>query len=146
MHGVYCTLAHSQAPFPSFSYYTSTLHEKSWGVELGNEAIYIARVRVLHLLAHKWNNIGTVLRVRNLDTIRKKFPTEPQRCLIAMLSDWLNGQYDTQRAVPPSWRMVVYALADRGGGDHRQRAEYVAKNHKGICMTVHVIYPTRNTG
>ena len=109
-------------------------------------------VRVLHLLAHKWNNIGTVLRVRNLDTIRKKFPTDPERCLIAMLSDWLNGQYDTQRAKPPSWRTVVYALADRGGGDHRQRAEYVAKNHKGICMTVYVIIiiifhsKTRHTG
>ena len=93
-------------------------------------------VRVLQPLENKWENIGTVLRVRNLDTIKKKFPTEPQRCLIAMLSDWLNGQYDTQRGKPPSWWMVVFALADRGGGDNRQRAEYVAKNHKGICVLI----------
>ena len=91
-------------------------------------------VRALQPLENKWENIGIVLSVQNLDTIKKKFPTEPQRCLIAMLSNWLNRQYDTQRAEPPSWRMVVYALADRSGGDHRQRAEYVAKNHKGICV------------
>ena len=68
----------------------------------------------------------------DLHTIDSMHPTNPRECLQAVLEKWLQKGYDHQRYGPPTWKMLVRAVAEPAGGDNITLAEQIARNHQGI--------------
>ena len=84
----------------------------------------------------KWRNLCLALRVSssNLSTIDEKRRGDPDTCLQDGLSLWLQGHYNADTHGPPTWRMLVDAVANSAGGDDHTLAVEIAKNHKGELL------------
>ena len=50
-------------------------------------------------------------------------------CLFQTISEFLRMNYDTETHGVPSWRLIVIALAHKTGGDNKELAIEVAKEH-----------------
>ena len=55
-------------------------------------------------------------------------------CLQEVLAKWLKKAYDTTRFGPPSWELLVAAVAHPAGGNNRALAEQIANKHNGKCI------------
>lgn len=89
-------------------------------------------VRHLVDVAHDWEKIGQVLSVRNIRTIKATY-SDPQHCLVVMLSDWLNMAYDKKKhPEAPCGSKLVFAIADKEGGCNLQLARSLQTKIHGI--------------
>ena len=77
----------------------------------------------------QWYNIGVHFRIdtNRLDEIKKKNRRDCDRCLTAMVAEWLKS--NSPRTGPPTWRTVVIAIAAQVGGNNPREAEEVAKHY-----------------
>ena len=98
-------------------------------------------------LAGRWPSICIVLRLlpSDRDTIARDCRDVPRDCLMEVLIKWLQRCYDTTRYGPPTWRMLVAAVANSVGGDNPGLAREIARNHPGediytymYLITLHV--------
>ena len=61
------------------------------------------------------------------------FPPENHVCgMISIIDAWLKDNYEDER-LKPCWCSVVYAVADRVGGNNPAAARNIAKKWKGMC-------------
>ena len=84
-------------------------------------------------LAGRWPSISLALRLlpSDNDTIARGCRDVPRDCLTKVLSKWLQRGYDTSRHGPPTWQMLVAAVANSAGGDNPGLAKQIAENHQG---------------
>ena len=91
-------------------------------------------------LAGRWPSICIALRLlpSNRDTIARGCHDVTEECLMEVLIKWLQRCYDTKRHGPPTWQMLVAAVANSAGGDNPALAKQIAENHQGedthTCM------------
>ena len=71
--------------------------------------------------------------------INAMYPSNPSDCLRAVVTKWLQKAYDYHVHGPPTWRMLVEAVADPAGGDNVALAEEIARNHQGKSCSLSVI-------
>lgn len=90
--------------------------------------------REIASLAGKWKNMYSALRIQPPDTARiaAAYHNNPDVCLRAVLLEWLQKSYECQIYGPPTWRMLVKAVAEPAGGDNIILAESIARRHQGI--------------
>ena len=81
----------------------------------------------------KWNNLCLALRISpgDLSAVEEKRHGDVVACLRDGLSLWLQGCYDKVKYGPPTWRMLVDAVANSAGGDDHSLALEIAKEHRG---------------
>ena len=84
-------------------------------------------------LAGRWPSISFALRLlpSDKDTIARSCRDIPGDCLREVLSKWLQRCYDTKKYGPPTWQMLVAAVANSAGGDNPGLAREIARNHPG---------------
>ena len=87
-------------------------------------------------LAGRWPSISFALRLlpSDKDTIARSCRDIPGDCLREVLSKWLQRCYDTTRHGPPTWQMLVAAVANSAGGDNPGLAREIARSHPGEDM------------
>ena len=81
-------------------------------------------------MAHNWRGVGLALRLHPdlLNTVEADCRgSGVERCLEKTLSEWLQKAYDTTRFGPPSWRLLVAAVADPAGGNNHALAEEITR-------------------
>lgn len=94
----------------------------------------------LREVADKWESIGEALRLSPdlLEKIAANNKDEKRR-LKTVLTEWLNQSYNVSRFGPPSWNLLVEAVAHPDGGDNRALAEKIAqKSSIWNCLTMYV--------
>ena len=86
-------------------------------------------------VAHNWRGVGKALRLHPdlLNRIGKDRSDVTER-LEEVLTEWLKKAYDTTRFGPPSWELLVAAVAHPAGGNNRALAEQIANKHNGKCI------------
>ena len=92
-------------------------------------------------MAHNWKGVGEALRLHPdlLNRIQADHPTNVTECLSAVLTEWLKKAYNTSRFGPPSWKLLVAAVANPAGGNDRALAERIAQKYNGKLKTlIHV--------
>ena len=57
--------------------------------------------------------------------------TDVESRLERALSEWFNEEYDTKHFGPPSWQLLVAAVAHRAGGRNPALAKQIARRHNG---------------
>ena len=62
-------------------------------------------------MADQWMTLGVQLDIPKpkLNSIEVKYQSDPRRCLLEMLEEWLKQQVD-----PPSWTDIVNAVESLG--------------------------------
>jgi hypothetical protein len=82
-------------------------------------------------VAAHWEGIWLALRLPFGDchTTRNDCNGNADRCLRATVEKWLNRNYNTDKHGKPSWKMLVQAVADPCGGEHKAHAEQIAQKH-----------------
>ena len=92
--------------------------------------------RELLEVANNWRNIGEALRLHPdmLSRIQADHPGDVRGCLTEVLTEWLKEGYDTTRFGPPTWKLLVEAVADPVGGDNRALAQWIAQKYNGKYM------------
>ena len=98
--------------------------------------------RKLLEVAHNWKGVGEALRLKPalLRRIQANHPTDVTECLSAVLAEWLKKAYNTTRFGPPSWKLLVAAVADPAGGNDRALAERIVQRHKGKYYMPYVYF------
>ena len=88
----------------------------------------------VHDVAHKWKDLGKALRLRPavLNRIKADRP-DCKSCLEEALTEWLQQAYNTERFGPPSWKMLVAAVAHPSGGNNNALAQQIASKYNGRC-------------
>ena len=83
-------------------------------------------------VAQNWESVGMTLRLKPalLSRIQANHPTV-EECFTKVLTEWLNESYNTSLFGPPSWKLLVAAVADPAGGNNRALAEQIAKKFNG---------------
>ena len=86
-------------------------------------------------VAHNWREVGMALRLHPdlLNRIGEDRSNVTKR-LEEVLTEWLKKAYDTTRFGPPSWELLVAAVAHPAGGSNHALAEQIAKKHNGKCI------------
>ena len=81
----------------------------------------------------KWNNLCLALRISHddLSAVEEKRHGNVVACLRDGLSLWLQGCYNKVKYGPPTWRMLVDAVANSAGGDDHSLALEIAEKHRG---------------
>ena len=84
-------------------------------------------------VAHNWEGVGMALRLKPalLSRIQANHHGDVEECLTAALTEWLNKSYNTERFGPPSWKLLMAAVANPAGGNDRALAERIAQKYKG---------------
>ena len=92
--------------------------------------LFDVKCELLHV-AHNWKGVGEALRLNPalLNRIQADHPGDVIKCLTAVLTKWLNELYDTSRFGPPSWKLLVAAVADPAGGNDLVLAEQIAQKY-----------------
>ena len=77
----------------------------------------------------EWYNIGVHFRihVNILDQIKRENRSDCDRCLTAMIAEWLKSS--PTRVDSPTWKKVVAAIASRVGGDNPSEAKRIAEDY-----------------
>ena len=89
--------------------------------------------RELFKVGHNWRSVGEALRLHpdSLSRIQADHPGDVRACLTEVLTEWLKERYDTTRFGPPSWKLLVEAVADPAGGDNCALAQKIAQRFNG---------------
>lgn len=91
---------------------------------------YVVRVFHEEDLEANWQSIGQTLQV----TYSKQPNDDDAKCcLLHILANWLKGQ-TTLNHPPPSWKGVVWVIADPDGGGTVPGARRVAARFRGIFV------------
>ena len=82
-------------------------------------------------MAARWKGFGLSMGLRSdtLDRIEGDY-RKVDDCLQALLNEWLK-QENTLRG-PPSWQLLVDAVASPAGGNNQALAQQIARRHNGI--------------
>ena len=80
----------------------------------------------------KWKSIGKALRLKPsvLESIEADC-RDVKSSMDKVLTKWLNQSYNVSRFGPPSWKLLVAAVAHPNGGDNRALAERIAQKYNG---------------
>ena len=83
-------------------------------------------------VAYNWRGVGNALRLHP-DLLKgiEADHSDVKRRLERVLTEWLKKAYNTTRFGPPSWQLLVAAVAHPAGGNDRALAEEIAKRHNG---------------
>ena len=83
-------------------------------------------------LAGRWQSMcnGLKLLPSDRDSIALKCHNDPENCLMEVMNKWLQKSYDTERHGPPTWQMLVAAVASCAGGNNPALAKEIAENHQ----------------
>ena len=83
-------------------------------------------------MASRWKGFGLALGLRSdvLDRIEGDY-RKVDDCLQALLQEWV-AKTETLRG-PPSWQLVVDAVASPAGGNNQALAQDIARRHNGIA-------------
>ena len=78
-----------------------------------------------------WYNLCLALRVSDddLSAIKKEQASDIDACLCKGLSLWLKGGYDMEKYGPPTWRVLVDAVANSSGGNNYALALKIADQY-----------------
>ena len=76
-----------------------------------------------------WTALGLPAEERHATRVENN--NDCDKCLMATIEIWLKQNYDTERHGKPSWKMLVQAVCDPGGGNNRELAERIAKKYEG---------------
>ena len=79
----------------------------------------------------KWKHIGLTLRLDTgqLDAIERD-KVNCEDCLTEVLTQWLKGNYNTERFGEPSWEMLARAVGHRSGGNDPTLAREIKRRHE----------------
>ena len=85
-------------------------------------------LRALTNIQYKWEFLAIQLGLpqKIIETAKFKYPQDPNGCLMYVLKQWLQGNYDTEQFGYPSWRRVCEVTAETAGGDNRALAHEIA--------------------
>ena len=90
-------------------------------------------------IASRWHSLGIHFTIP--PDLLDKFSRESRNvsdqssyCLTCVLVEWLNNWND--RYGPPTWRLVVIAVASRVGGDNPRVAENIGKECMSKCCSL----------
>ena len=80
----------------------------------------------------KWKSIGKALRLKpsELESIAADCK-DVKSSMDKVLTKWLNQSYNVCRFGPPSWKLLVAAVAHPNGGDNHALAEWIAQKYNG---------------
>ena len=81
----------------------------------------------LHDVAPNWRGLGEALRLR--PAVLRTIEADKSDCrsrLREALTEWLQQAYNTERFGPPSWKMLVAAVAHPSGGNNNALAQQIA--------------------
>ena len=86
-----------------------------------------------------WKAIGVAFRLKasKLREIEEVNRGNLKDCLIDILTNWLNRNYNVDKFGEPSWRRVVEVIANPAAGDNTVHAKSIADAHQ--CKCVHII-------
>lgn len=73
--------------------------------------------------------IGLGLPPHQLDTIRRRFPTDIDQAFAEVLLTWLKHCYNTEKHGPPTWQRLVEAVDSPAGGNNHALARTIAAHH-----------------
>ena len=81
-------------------------------------------------LASRWDELCLFLHLPmgTSDTIKEKHPTKELSCLSEALKLWILQKYKTQRYGPPTWKMLLGAIAKID----EDLFKTLAKEHQGM--------------
>ena len=87
-------------------------------------------------MAHNWKGVGMALRLKPalLSRIQADHPADVKECLTEALTEWLNRSYNTISFGPPSWKLLVAAVANPAGGIDHALAEWIAEKYNGKML------------
>ena len=88
----------------------------------------------LHDVAPNWRGLGEALRLR--PAVLRTIEADKSDCrsrLREALTEWLQQAYNTERFGPPSWKMLVAAVAHPSGGNNNALAQQIASKYNGRC-------------
>ncbi len=76
----------------------------------------------------RYYEIGTMLHLRSaaLDSIRNRSTTDAM-AMSSVVEEWLNQMYNTVRFGPPTWKVLVDAVANPNGGNNSKSSEEIAQ-------------------
>lgn len=94
-------------------------------------------MRAVYDVVDKWESVARFLQVKAIDQIREDYQGEEER-MTAVLSAWLKGETQEGKAPSPSWKSVVWVVADRDGGDNPTLAEHIVQNSSSKQALVHM--------
>ena len=79
----------------------------------------------------KCYDIGSALRLGEdrLAKIQSECPADTTRALVMIIDYWLIKNYDKKRHGDPTWKALVKAVKSPFGGDDKELAEKIAKDH-----------------
>ena len=79
----------------------------------------------------KWKSIGFALHLKpkSLDGIETRYNGDPPACLAAIVTEWLNRNYNVKRFGEPTWQHLVEAVGHPAGGVNVALAREIARNH-----------------
>lgn len=98
-------------------------------------------VKAVHSLSRYNHGIGLCLHVHHLEEIEARFRRDPLKCLIAVLNNWLKQAVGSDGdPEPPTWRRLVYVVADPLGGNNQAVAANIAQNYEGMLMLVGIMW------
>ena len=79
-------------------------------------------------LKARYYKLGIALRLKSeqLLSIRSQFSNDLEQALIEVLTLWLKQKYNVTKFGPPTWRQLVKAVDNEGGGDNHALAKEIA--------------------
>ena len=79
----------------------------------------------------KWKSIGFALHLKPkiLDGIQAENRGDPPACLAAMVTEWLDRNYNVKKFGEPTWQRLVEAVGHPAGGANVALAREIARNH-----------------
>lgn len=97
-------------------------------------------------IAYAWEGVGKALHLQP-DKIKliESSPTDDKKRLSQVLQEFLDQNYNTVKYGPPSWRLLVIAVAHSAGGANAGLALRIAQAHfiNGKLVT-HISHTTHS--
>lgn len=89
-------------------------------------------MQVLVDVIAEWKVIGVAFRLKpsKLKEIEDSNRGNSKDCLLDVLINWLNRNYNVTKFGVPSWRRVVEVVADPAAGNNVVLATSIAKKHQ----------------
>ena len=84
-------------------------------------------------LTAQWRAIGAAfgLHPGTLATINISHPGDPAACLMDVVTEWLNRNYNVLQFGEPTWQRVVEVVAHPAGGNNSALAKTIGERHPG---------------
>ena len=94
-------------------------------------------------VAPNWEPIGSLLGIHGdtLTAISNDNSASTDKCLIDMVTCWLQHNYDTSRHGLPTWERLVQVIASPAGGNNVTLALTIAQQHNvSVQQPIHVVH------